>query len=365
MKFELIINNNKFNEFKVAPRDLIMSTDLLTESIKLFFKEVISPNKKYFCLIVFEYELGDFRTLSKGKIITELSLNNFIDYSLNMFNFRSEDYRSLTIENIIFKFFEIPENIADKYLEKWELIEPDKSIKLEKFGKIKLPTNNNYISWGNQISPNIIISKKRIYHINPNNIEVYENGDKILTFIDKISNTTKYDFIRIIDNYKYYIKNNKIVLIIKDLPTKYLTKLNPKKISHPKIITFDIETLLINNVHKPYLYSMYDGCKSYSWFTDSPEQLFDRLLTRKYKNYIVYAHNLSRFDVVFIFKYLSTLRSKGFKIKLLLKDQNIIAISIINRNKNISITIRDSYLILPAALKKLTKQFKVIIILIN
>ena len=53
MKFELIINNNKFNEFKVAPRDLIMSTDLLTESIKLFFKEVISPNKKYFCLIVF------------------------------------------------------------------------------------------------------------------------------------------------------------------------------------------------------------------------------------------------------------------------------------------------------------------------
>ena len=108
-----------------------------------------------------------------------------------MFNFRSEDYRSLTIENIIFKFFEIPENIADKYLEKWELIEPDKSIKLEKFGKIKLPTNNNYISWGNQISPNIIISKKRIYHINPNNIEVYENGEKILTFIDKLSLSNK------------------------------------------------------------------------------------------------------------------------------------------------------------------------------
>ena len=360
MKFELIINNNKFNEFKVAPRDLIMSTDLLTESIKLFFKEVISPNKKYFCLIVFEYELGDFRTLSKGKIITELSLNNFIDYSLAMFNFRSEDYRSLTIENIIFKFFEIPENIADKYLEKWELIEPDKSIKLEKFGKIKLPTNNNYISWGNQISPNIIISKKRIYHINPNNIEVYENGEKILTFIDKISNTTKYYFIRIIDIYKYYIKNNKIVLIIKDLPTKYLSKLNPKKISRPKIITFDIETLLINNSHKPYLYSMYDGCKSYSWFTDSPEQLFDRLLSKKYKNYIVYAHNLSRFDVVFIFKYLSTLKFKGFKIKLLIKEQNIISISIINRNKNISITIRDSYLILPSSLSKLSKQFKVI-----
>ena len=105
---------------------------------------------------------------------------------------------------------------------------------------------------------------------------------------------------------------------------------------------------------------MFDGKKSFSWFTDSPQQLFDTLLTRKYRNYNVYAHNLSRFDVVFIFKYFATLKNKGFKIKLLIKDQNIISISIINRNKNISITIRDSYLILPSALIKLTKQFQVL-----
>ena len=181
MKFELIINNNKFNEFKVASQDLILSSDLLQQSIKLFFENVILPNKKYFCLIVFEYELNDYRTLSKGKIITINSLNNFIDYSLAMFNFRSNDYRTLFLQNIIFRFFEIPENIADKYIEKWELIEPDKTIKLEKFGSIKLPSNNNYSIWGKQISPNIIVSKNRIYHINPNNIEVYENGEKILT----------------------------------------------------------------------------------------------------------------------------------------------------------------------------------------
>ena len=113
---------------------------------------------KYFCLIIFEYELGDFRTLSKGKIITSNSLNNFIDYSLAMFNFRSEDYRTLKIENIIFKFFEIPEHISHKYLEKWELIEPDKSIKLEKFGQFKLPSDNNYLSWGNLLSKTDLIS---------------------------------------------------------------------------------------------------------------------------------------------------------------------------------------------------------------
>ena len=53
MKFILTINNSKFNEFKVAPRDIIVCSDVLTESINLFFNEVISPNKKYFCLIVF------------------------------------------------------------------------------------------------------------------------------------------------------------------------------------------------------------------------------------------------------------------------------------------------------------------------
>ena len=45
MKFNLIINNSKFNEFIVASQDLILSTDLLTETIKLFFKEVISNDK--------------------------------------------------------------------------------------------------------------------------------------------------------------------------------------------------------------------------------------------------------------------------------------------------------------------------------
>lgn len=103
---------------------------------------------------------------------------------------------------------------------------------------------------------------------------------------------------------------------------------------------------------------MYDGQNSFSWFTDSPAQLFDKLLNRKYQNYICYAHNLSRFDVVFIFKYLSTLKNKGFNVKLLIRDQNII--EIINRIKNISLTIRDSYLILPSSLKKLALQFQVL-----
>ena len=47
---------------------------------------------------------NDYRTLSKGRTIN--SLNNFIEYSIAVFNFRSEDYRTLKLQNIIFKLFE-------------------------------------------------------------------------------------------------------------------------------------------------------------------------------------------------------------------------------------------------------------------
>lgn len=44
---------------------------------------------------------------------------------------------------------------------------------------------------------------------------------------------------------------------------------------------------------------------------------------------------------------------------MLIRDQQIISISIINKSKNISIQIRDSYLILPSSLK-LSEQFSVV-----
>ena len=86
--------------------------------------------------------------------------------------------------------------------------------------------------------------------------------------MDEISHNERYDFItknqnifsqRKIENYTYYIKDQHIVCTTKALPTAYLKPLPPKKIGQGKIITFDIETILQDNVHHPYHYSMYDG----------------------------------------------------------------------------------------------------------
>lgn len=368
MNFNNLINKNGFNEFIIKTEDLIINDSLLKDFISLFFNQIILSNKKYFVLITIEYDNKDFRTISKGKIVSSLSLQNYIDYILSNFNFRSEDYKTLLSNNINFKYFELPNNQEKKYIEKWDLIKSSiEPIKLEKFGKFNLASNMNYYSWGNIFIVNkndsltIITNNKYIFFIYKDKIDVLENHKIILSFYDKISDNNKYDFVRIIDNYKYYIKNNSIILTTKELKTNYLTKLSSKdiNINKNKIITFDIETLLINKVHKPYLYSMFDGNKSYSWFTDSPEQLFNNLLRSKYRGFQVFAHNLSRFDIYFIFKHLASLKKQGYSIKILMRDENIISITIENKQKNISITIKDSFLILPSGLSKLTKQFKV------
>ena len=102
---------------------------------------------------------------------------------------------------------------------------------------------------------------------------------------------------------------------------------------------------------------MYDGYKSYSFFSESPELLFKQLLRRKYRGYTVYAHNLSRFDIIFLFKYIANLQNNlNYKVDPVIKDGNIISIKISNNN-GILITFKDSFLLLQSSLLELSKTF--------
>lgn len=103
---------------------------------------------------------------------------------------------------------------------------------------------------------------------------------------------------------------------------------------------------------------MYDGNNKYSWFTNKPNNLFKQLLQPKYFDYSVYAHNLSHFDIIFIFKYIANLKN-DYEIKPIIKDGNIISLEI-KKGKDIKITFKDSYLLLKDSLAKLTKTFNVI-----
>lgn len=88
---------------------------------------------------------------------------------------------------------------------------------------------------------------------------------------------------------------------------------------------------MCNGTMVPYLISMYDGVDTFSWFNDDPANvdfgvIFDKFLKKvrstKYSQYHVYAHNLSKFDSVFILKYLV----RQDNIEILRKDGKFISI---------------------------------------
>jgi hypothetical protein len=128
----------------------------------------------------------------------------------------------------------------------------------------------------------------------------------------------------------------------------------------------DLETVLIDNTHIPYLLSWFDGTITKSYIIESLDpitieleisRMIDNMVKdiciRKYRNYKVYFHNFSKFDGYFLVKYLSKI---GYCDPIIHKGKIIS----VNFNYNgFNITFKDSYLLLPSSLRKLGKSFKV------
>ena len=128
----------------------------------------------------------------------------------------------------------------------------------------------------------------------------------------------------------------------------------------------DFETVLINNVHTPYLLSWFDGTISKSYFIDSLENLeaniqdmilraMKDLNIKKYEKHIIYLHNLSRFDGYFLIKYLIPL---GF-VDPRINNGKIISLKFRLKDSDFTLTFNDSFLLLPASLKNLCNSFNV------
>src|SRR4029077_15478276 len=152
--------------------------------------------------------------------------------------------------------------------------------------------------------------------------------------------------------------------------TRSIKKLKlPKKTrQNRKFITMDIETILINNIHIPYLLCWYDGHTTYNYFIksllekdldnnilDMIKRLMKDLNIKKYDNYNVYFHNFSKFDAYFLIKQFSKL---GF-IEPIIHKGRIISLEFINKNNSYILNFKDSYLMLPSSLRNLCKSFDI------
>ena len=177
---------------------------------------------------------------------------------------------------------------------------------------------------------------------------------------NKVSNNY---FTRTVNNSIYHYINNEIIKT-ENIKSNFIKKTSKdKNIMNKFIITLDIETRNMNNVLEPYLICFYDGNKKHSFFlsdynsvNDMILDCFKNLLIPKYNNKIIYIHNLSLFDGIFLLNPLSDFIKSYKELNIIKKDNNLILLQY-NNEDNFKIKFMDSLLLLPLSLKALAKTF--------
>jgi len=123
--------------------------------------------------------------------------------------------------------------------------------------------------------------------------------------------------IREIGKSVYYYENGELVLVKVEKKSRAIVQSKVNKKLDNKIITMDLETVLIDNVHTPYLLSWFFGKLTKSYFRNDLNPVtielnfikmvnnaIEDICIKKYRNYKIYFHNFSKFDGYFLIKYL-------------------------------------------------------------
>ena len=353
-----------------------------------------SKTKKVFIITKIQYTDGSYKSIGQSVKLTLDSqfIHLLLKYIQNILSLRSNDYnvKEAQVNRIIFNFFFINPKFKEDKLTSWlDLNDFDNKVKdmnLNPFKIsnkliLKLPTNNDYSSWGTvltQSSVNLVVKLAYMPSILAWNKETNIVSINDVSFTDSITP----EGVTFSNGTKVYIREGKIVLITRPIKTEYIQPLdyvNPSSCKNQadfkqkvlnkqnrqvpnlsKIGTFDIETVVREGIHMPYLYSFFDGVKHFSWFASSGSDLLKHLLkSNTYRNYTVFAHNLSRFDIVFLLRDIARLKEDGYIINIIKKEDKIISITITHsEDKNVKLTFKDSLLLLPSSLDKLSKTFK-------
>lgn len=147
---------------------------------------------------------------------------------------------------------------------------------------------------------------------------------------------------------------------------KFLSTIDKDPSVSSKFVTMDLETRTLNGKMIPYCVSYYseeEGSERVISFylgdyISSDEMLKEALysLAATHDGSIVYLHNFSNFDAVFLIRVLSELNHRT-KIKPVIRDGRIIDLKV-NLSKG-KLQFRDSYQLISASLNSLAKNFNV------
>nr|YP_010455106.1 DNA polymerase [Porodaedalea mongolica]UUA03948.1 DNA polymerase [Porodaedalea mongolica]WCF76708.1 DNA polymerase [Porodaedalea mongolica] len=243
-----------------------------------------------------------------------------------------------------------------------------------------LPLDRNYSGWGGIIThlSRLVYLVKDLKYPNLKNkyFEVTDlgagrssvkaftlDGLQLYQFIDSIVNHN--EFTRLIGENTYHIKDNKVYFIYKSIkPKKYISKLPASKEVKFNHLVLDVETYTDKDGIM-HLYAISVGSKNkYRSFyltdylnSDAMVQaMLEELFTRKNTSRILFIHNGSNFDLVFLLKHI--VNFPNVKVSPVIREGSFINLEVrYGRNQVYKINIRDSLLFLPASLKELALQF--------
>jgi len=370
----------KWIEYKILLANKLITNSVIRNTFIQFWNEKIKGNLQtnQFVIIQLKAQLSDgtYRTLSNAQIVKLTDFISVLESFYIFWEIKGEEYYLTEIDSIIFsyKFIPLQSSINESKISLPKEIKT-KNKPTFKFIGYNLPSTMDLTEWGTYHFTNDYTkatvyksNSKASYHIflykNYQIVELKYKDALLLKFTDIMTDHNNLSsFIRKFDTQEYIFENSKIIVKKIERKSVFLKTILQHQFKNNKFITMDLETRCLNNVMIPYTVSIFDGSDKFSFYlsdyNNSDEMLqkaIEYLLKRKYHNYKVYLHNFSNFDSVFIIKILSSLSNK---IKPIIREGKLIDLKFSFGSDNYSLFFRDSYLMLPSALKKLAENFNV------
>ena len=371
IKLRKVQSKNTWNEQEFNINKKLFTKDLFQTKFNHFWDIItkdnqLNINNHIFILFKIKYINNEFATIGTLQRLNLKDKDWFFNWIIDNIDYKSEYYIETQIESLIFSygFKKGPAPIKKAFIE---------NIEYQDYLNNKIPISCNPLDYGKLTTKDLfdnytqfILHNKEGNLINFkqfnnfNEVTIFNKGEIMLTFKDELISNNK--FIRILNNKKYFYENNKEILFTKENKVKFISKIPVSKNMTNNVLILDIETYIKNGILIPYLISIYDGKKTNSFFiTDyknSDELIMSALksiMIKKYNN--IYIHNLAKFDIIFLFKYLLEIGS----INPIIHNDKIISIELSWKiGKDVfKLHFKDSYLILLASLKNLSKYFNV------
>ena len=388
-----ILKNNKINnweDYYYKINSVLIPNIHLKDGLNNFYKDIIIKYDKnstfviqFKIMILNEDKKKIFRSISFLQTIKVLDFNELLDIFSEFWDVKGLEYNYdyPKIDSIIFTYKKLSSELNFKNNKStfYRVNKDQLAQKKYKINGFNLPTTMDFTTWGetkiaDDYKSAIVLKykSKAKYYITINEYSLYVelclNNKILFNFTDTMLERNSLTFFsRNLKTHNYIYKDNKLIIKEIERKCKYL-KTSKKDLNLvKKILTMDLETITINNVMTPVCISIFDGFQSSSFylsdFDNSDEMLIaaiESILVPKFNNHFVYLHNFSFFDSVFLIKILSSFNAKIYPV---IRDNRIIDFKFIysKSNKNlITLNFRDSYLLIPSSLSKLSKAFNVL-----